>query len=325
MDESFSAPGGGFVNLDFFERMVLTPGVTHVTMLGEGSFHQVHGGTTTNITEPHELVRSYDDQYEELRGRRFQIPPQRAHFVGSLTPMARRTKPRRMTSFKHFRNAHASAADGLPARRDAGAAGPEDRVHRRFLAQRRVASDLVARQVDPQAADRPARLPGADLPGAARVDHRDPHRRRGPGALPGLDLRPRRIRPGALDRPLPARRASRSSADHPSAWRSRRGARRPGRRARSPGSARGPWSSSAAATGSRSLGAFRNYAPLVPVGSYVVVEDTILEGNPVWADFGSGPASAVREIADEGEFVPDFSLERFALTFNPGGFLKRVR
>ena len=30
--------------------------------------------------------------------------------------MARRTKPRRMTSFEHFRNAHASAADGLPAR-----------------------------------------------------------------------------------------------------------------------------------------------------------------------------------------------------------------
>ena len=83
MDESFSAPGGGFVNLDFFERMVLTPGVTHVTMLGEASFHQVHGGTTTNSTEPQELVRSYDDQYEELRGRRFQIPPQRAHFVGA--------------------------------------------------------------------------------------------------------------------------------------------------------------------------------------------------------------------------------------------------
>ena len=73
------------------------------------------------------------------------------------------------------------------------------------------------------------------------------------------------------------------------------------------------------------LGAFRNYAPLVPLGSYVVVEDTILEGNPVWEDFGSGPATAAREIADEGEFVPDFSLERYALTFCPEGFLKRVR
>ena len=73
------------------------------------------------------------------------------------------------------------------------------------------------------------------------------------------------------------------------------------------------------------LGAFRNYAPLVPVGSYVVVEDTILEGNPVWQEFGSGPATVAREIVDQREFVADFSLERFALTFNPGGFLKRVR
>jgi cephalosporin hydroxylase len=71
--------------------------------------------------------------------------------------------------------------------------------------------------------------------------------------------------------------------------------------------------------------AFRNYAPLVPVGSYVVVEDTILEGNPVWAGFGPGPAVAVEQIVDAGEFVRDPSLERFGLTFNVGGFLKRVR
>jgi cephalosporin hydroxylase len=71
--------------------------------------------------------------------------------------------------------------------------------------------------------------------------------------------------------------------------------------------------------------AFRNYAPMVPIGSYVVVEDTILQGRPVWPDFGAGPWYAVRDILDEGEFVPDPSLERFALTFNVNGFLKRVR
>ena len=51
MDEGFSMPGGGFVNLDFFERMVSSPGVNLVDILGEGSFHQLHGGTTTNATE----------------------------------------------------------------------------------------------------------------------------------------------------------------------------------------------------------------------------------------------------------------------------------
>jgi cephalosporin hydroxylase len=57
----------------------------------------------------------------------------------------------------------------------------------------------------------------------------------------------------------------------------------------------------------------------------VVVEDTILGGNPVWPAFGSRPALAVEEIVQEGDFVHDRSLERFALTFNVGGFLRRVR
>src|SRR4029078_8462238 len=48
LDEGFSMPGGGFTNLDLYERIDATPGVNIVTMLGEGSFHQVHGGVTTN-------------------------------------------------------------------------------------------------------------------------------------------------------------------------------------------------------------------------------------------------------------------------------------
>jgi cephalosporin hydroxylase len=73
------------------------------------------------------------------------------------------------------------------------------------------------------------------------------------------------------------------------------------------------------------LSAFRNLSPLVPEGSYVVVEDTIINGHPVWTGFGPGPWEAVEKITQEGEFAPDSSLERYVLTFNPGGFLKRVR
>ena len=51
-DESFSMPGGGYANLDSTSGSARRPDVTVVTILGEGSFHQVHGGTTTNQPDP---------------------------------------------------------------------------------------------------------------------------------------------------------------------------------------------------------------------------------------------------------------------------------
>ena len=51
---------------------------------------------------------------------------------------------------------------------------------------------------------------------------------------------------------------------------------------------------------------FEAYAPLVPVGSYVVVTDTIVNGHPVWPAFGPGPAEAVKQVLSRhGEFVAD--------------------
>jgi cephalosporin hydroxylase len=70
---------------------------------------------------------------------------------------------------------------------------------------------------------------------------------------------------------------------------------------------------------------YEHYGRLVPVGSYVVIEDTILNGHPVWTGFGPGPWEAAKRIVDGGEFERDATLERSALTFNPGGFLKRVK
>jgi cephalosporin hydroxylase len=71
---------------------------------------------------------------------------------------------------------------------------------------------------------------------------------------------------------------------------------------------------------------FEAYSPLVPIGSYVVIADTIVNGHPVWPAFGPGPAESVKQILTRhGEFVADPLMEKFSLTFNPGGFLKRVR
>jgi cephalosporin hydroxylase len=67
-------------------------------------------------------------------------------------------------------------------------------------------------------------------------------------------------------------------------------------------------------------------APLVTPGCYLVVEDTIVNGNPVLPDFGPGPDEAVaRYMAREPSFfVVDRSREKFRLTFNPGGYLRRI-
>ena len=66
------------------------------------------------------------------------------------------------------------------------------------------------------------------------------------------------------------------------------------------------------------------YAPLVTPGSYLVVEDTNLNGHPVESDHGSGPAEAVVEFLERNdEFIRDETREKFLLTFNAGGYLKK--
>lgn len=72
----------------------------------------------------------------------------------------------------------------------------------------------------------------------------------------------------------------------------------------------------------------QSYGPLVSPGSYIVVEDTNMDGIPLYPDFGPGPMAAVEEFlkTDVGSsFEVDRSREAFVMTFNPGGWLKRAR
>jgi cephalosporin hydroxylase len=72
------------------------------------------------------------------------------------------------------------------------------------------------------------------------------------------------------------------------------------------------------------LAELRQYADLVTPGSYLVVEDTNLNGHPVLPNFGPGPMEAVQEFLQErAEFEPDAEQEKFLLSFNPGGYLRR--
>jgi glycosyltransferase involved in cell wall biosynthesis len=82
-DEKFQSPGGGLVNLDTLARAVQLPDVTVVTLLGEGTFHQVHGGVATN-TERGPQHDAFRAEYLAIRGRRFQTPAYQSIYLGSV-------------------------------------------------------------------------------------------------------------------------------------------------------------------------------------------------------------------------------------------------
>jgi cephalosporin hydroxylase len=68
------------------------------------------------------------------------------------------------------------------------------------------------------------------------------------------------------------------------------------------------------------------YAPLVTRGSYLIVEDTNVNGHPVYPDFGPGPMEAVEDFLKASrDFQVDTTREKFLLTFNPRGYLRRVQ
>jgi cephalosporin hydroxylase len=70
----------------------------------------------------------------------------------------------------------------------------------------------------------------------------------------------------------------------------------------------------------------RLYADLVTIGSYLIVEDTNVNGHPVLPRFGPGPTEAVEAfLREDDRFEVDRSRERFLVTMHPGGFLRRVR
>jgi cephalosporin hydroxylase len=69
------------------------------------------------------------------------------------------------------------------------------------------------------------------------------------------------------------------------------------------------------------------YSRYISVGSYIIVEDTIISGHPIKNDYPEGgPWEAVEEFLKANDnFVIDHSREKFYMTFNRNGYLKRIQ
>lgn len=83
LDERFALPGGGMVNHDLYRRACALPDAQLVVVLGEGTFHQVHGGAATSGRITREQMRA---EYEAIRGGPHRPPSNTPLYVGSVPP-----------------------------------------------------------------------------------------------------------------------------------------------------------------------------------------------------------------------------------------------
>lgn len=83
-DERFAQPGGGLVNLDYFNRACAAEGAQVVLLLGEGTFHQYHGGSSTTVN----TWERDKTNYREVTGAEHRLPAYSPLFYGHVPPQA---------------------------------------------------------------------------------------------------------------------------------------------------------------------------------------------------------------------------------------------
>ena len=328
-DERFSMPGGGYANLDLYERIGASPDVTVVSILGEGSFHQVHGGTTTNLAGDetrHATLGEYSQHYQDVQGKPFRGNAKPVHYVGSMPRQAARTKARRRVSPNLFSLHAPDQVGGVP---DKAAPLPQDlwaefteaywktlkwrQTHWMGRRLSKLPGDLIIFQeilytVRPDWIVHTGTANGGlDWYLASICDLLD-H-----GRILSIDHKL------ADDLPQHPRITYLEAEAHLNRTRDEIFAI----------TGTDPHAMvilGTKASSARTSAEYHNLEDLVPKGSYLVMEDTIVGGHPVWENFGVGPFEAVKGVTESrGDFVSDTSLEKYGLSFNPTGYLKRVR
>ncbi len=83
-DPQFSAAGGGMANLDVWKRAIVLPDAVPIVLLGEATFHQLHGGSSTNAAEPMARGLVVAEEYRAIRGESFRISDTPLHYWGTF-------------------------------------------------------------------------------------------------------------------------------------------------------------------------------------------------------------------------------------------------
>jgi hypothetical protein len=83
LDERFALPGGGLVNHDLYRRACALDEVELIALLGEGTFHQYHGGAATSRRHSWDEMHA---EYEAIIGMPHRPPTNLPLYVGPARP-----------------------------------------------------------------------------------------------------------------------------------------------------------------------------------------------------------------------------------------------
>jgi glycosyltransferase involved in cell wall biosynthesis len=85
LDEAFTMPGGGLVNHDLYRRACALDDVRLVVLLGQGTFHQFHGGAATTRRYTWDEMHA---QYESIRDEPYVPPANAPWYFGGIPETA---------------------------------------------------------------------------------------------------------------------------------------------------------------------------------------------------------------------------------------------
>ncbi len=106
-DERYQQAGGGSLNLDIVRKLGTLPGSDYFALPGEGSFHQFHGGVTSNSSRA-EYARLFKEELHERWDQRYRFLERNPILLGALSAPAFKnlefSSDRMLKRFENFKD-----------------------------------------------------------------------------------------------------------------------------------------------------------------------------------------------------------------------------